>query len=317
MRQYISLLFKNRKQGKYVILIYTLLIFFPHTGFYSSVKGAEEKSYNIGVSSGAFGSVNNNDASAALKAWSTMIEKEQKLKVRFQTHLLTGSSAELQKFFISGEFDGIALSTKELLESNLSPEYVYAGKREKGFSVNYLIVSHSQGGVASPEDLVDCNIVTFDNNQMITSLQWLEMILFKHANGKKKIPPVIVDSPSKAILKVFFRQSDAALITKEAFILACELNPQLKKDIRVICESPPLIPFIFILRPSAKADPDRMLLEKIILDIGNSKAGRQILMIIQSSNLVKKPVSILDTTYKFLNEHDHLIKEPLFRRATP
>ena len=301
---------------KIAVLIFIVLIIFSQSLKVLADNGVEKKSYRIGVSSRTFGNVNNNDAAAALKAWSLMVEKEQKTPVRFEAQLLTGSAIKLKESFTGGELDGVALSVLDFFETDLSPEFVYIGKRGNGLKVNYIIISHSQGKISSTRDLADCKIVTCDNNQMITSLQWLEIILFEHTDGKKIQSPALAENYSKAILQVFFRQADAAMITREAFSLACELNPQLKRDIKVICESPPLIPVLFLLQPSTEQNPDLAFLEKIVMNMGNSRAGRQILTVIQSSSLEKHPVSVVDTTFQLLKKHEALVKAPVFMEVS-
>ncbi len=306
MSQFLSELIRKGMQRKIAALIFMTLISLLYAGG-SLAFGAEKGFYRIGISKKAFGNVNDNDASAALKAWATMITKEQNLDAKVEAVLLKGSMEEIRKSYIDYEFDGFGLITPELFEMDIKPEYVYIGKRGTGINLNYVIITHAQGSAASPRDMVGRKLISCDSNQMALSFHWLENIMF--SEGLKTGRPKIVENLSNAILQVYFRQADAAMVTREAFELACELNPQLKKELIVLSESPPLIPVIFILQSSTGQEKRMAVLEKIVLDIDKTTGGRQVLTVIQSSSFEKYPLSILDSTFELLRERNSLIKE--------
>ena len=141
-----------------------------------------------------------------------------------------------------------------------------------------------------------------------------------HAKGKFKQKfesPSTVENPSKAILQVFFHQADAALVTTEAFDVACELNPQLRKDLKVLCESPALITAFFIFRPSLGLERNMEVVEKAVMDLHTTPGGRQVLTVIQSSKMEKHPISILDNAIQFVKRYQRLTKGPSFLEAQP
>ena len=101
----------------------------------------------------------------------------------------------------------------------------------------------------------------------------------------------MTENPSKAILQVFFRQTDAALVTVDAFDLTCELNPQLRRDLVVLASSPPFITAFLIFRPGYRL---REKFETALLDLHMTPGGRQVLTVFQSSRMEKRPISVLD-----------------------
>ena len=112
-------------------------------------------------------------------------------------------------------------------------------------------------------------------------------------------------------LQVFFGQADAALVSKAAFDLACELNPQLTKKVAVLSESPPLITAFFMFRPITNRKESWPKVEKAILDLHKTPGGRQLLTIIQSRKMVKWDPSVLDGTIEFIKKHRQLVKKPM------
>jgi ABC-type phosphate/phosphonate transport system substrate-binding protein len=111
------------------------------------------------------------------------------------------------------------------------------------------------------------------------------------------------------VLRVFFRQSDACLVTADAFELACELNPQLRRDLKVLVASPPLIPTLLFFRRGCTG-PARAEVEAAILDLHSTPAGQQVLTVFQGSRIERHPLSCLDATQALFSEY-HRLPAPL------
>jgi hypothetical protein len=291
---------------KHILLVYLSITILSLTCAIGASEDEEKHIYRIGISSKSFGKINTNDGSAAIKAWASTISKEQNLKVDFDVRLLDKTTEEMRKSIIDIEYDGYSISTPEHFDMGIGlPEYVYILKKQSGINLNYIIITHTKSRVISPQDLLNCNLITCDNNQMVLSIQWLESILYKYAKGNKINKPELVDNFSKAILQVFFHQADAALVTRDAFDLACELNPQLRKDIKVLYESQPFISGFFLILQHTDIKHYEVL-EKIILDVGKTPGGQQVLTVFQSTGIEKYPATVLEDTVKFLQNYKQL-----------
>jgi hypothetical protein len=83
---------------------------------------------------------------------------------------------------------------------------------------------------------------------------------------------------------VFFRQSDACLVTTNALELACELNPQLHKDLKILTISPPLISTLFFIRPGCASSVHKTM-ESALLELHSTVAGQQVLTLFQGSHM--------------------------------
>ena len=113
---------------------------------------------------------------------------------------------------------------------------------------------------------------------------------------------MMTDNPSKSVMQVFFKQADAALVTMGAFDLVCEMNPQVKKNLRVLSVSQPFVAVGFIFNPAFQG-PIRDQVEKAVMELQNTPSGQQVLTVFQASRMERHPVSIMDTTVEFLGKH--------------
>jgi ABC-type phosphate/phosphonate transport system substrate-binding protein len=149
-------------------------------------------------------------------------------------------------------------------------------------------------------------------------MPWLETLLagekLERANQffSELLP---VESPSKSVLRVFFGQSDACLVTTNSFAVACELNPQLNRDLEILAVSPPVIPAFFFFRPGCRAET-RALLEPALLDLHTKPAGEQVLTVFQCVRMEKQPLSAFDPTRRLLLEYHRLQDSPSLNRSS-
>ncbi len=295
-------------------LVFCVFLWIPTV---TAVQASETKDtpvFHIGLSSATFDTVKQNDAIAALKVWTDTIIKEQGLKEKAEVKFFN-SSEELSQVYNNNQVDIVSLSTEDSIRLGLIPDFVYLPARESGSHVSYSIIVHRKAKFQDLGKLRNKKLVVFTANQMLLARFWLKCVLTKHApevakNSLKNL--ISVDSPSKAILQVFFRQADAAVVTTDTFELACELNPQLRKDIQVLSSSPPFIVSFLLFRPTwTGASRDRV--ESAIIDLHTTPGGRQVLNVFKSSRMEKHPGAILNSTREFLIENLYLFQNSSFR----
>jgi hypothetical protein len=296
----------------------SVLFFISLSGNARGITSQETGVFRIGVSSSGFNEINRNDAAAALKAWAATVAKEQGLQDLFEVTLLPGDFEGLRSALIEGRLNGISLSVAELMDLDLQVTDVYIPVRDKGPETRYALIVHTEGGISDPKNLMTRKIVMESNERMKMALPWLETLL-ADTGGQTKEPehPAIVENPSKAILQVFFHQSDAALVVAEAFNLACELNPQLRKDLKVLAESPPFIISVFVFPSTFSHGKDSEAVERALLDLHTTPGGRQVLTVFKSARMGKYPVSILDGTIQFIQAYRHRDKASAALEARP
>lgn len=270
--------------------------------------------FHIGLSSSTFDNVNQNDVMASIKVWIETVIKEQKLKEKAEVEFFS-SFESLSKAYTNNRVDAVSISTEDSIRLGLEPEFVYLPAREEGFLVNYAIIVHRSTVDKEPGKLVDKKLVSCEGYQMLLARLWLKSVLTEHVPGadNSRLENLInVDGPAKAILQIFFRQADAAIVTTGAFELACELNPQLRKDLLILSVSPPFVTSFFIFRPTWQG-PSRERFISAILALQTTPGGQQVLNVFGSSRMEKQPGAILDGTRQFLIKNQHLIQSGPFK----
>lgn len=287
----------------FIILLAFILI--PMAVVAETPENKTDYVYHIGLSSTALDKFNRNDAIAALKAWTQTVIKEQGMKERAEVHFYN-SLESLALAYKTNRVDAISLSAEDSMHLNIKPEFIYIPSREDGFHVRYAILVHRKNLIKDLKELKDKKLIIYDGLDMLLARLWVKSILnVKPSNEIENLSTV--DNPSKAILQIFFRQADAAVVTSEAFELACELNPQLKKDIMVFSTSQPLVTSFFIFRSNWKG-PNFERLESAIVNLHTTPGGRQVLNVFQSSRMEKHPNSVLDDTRQFLLDNQQYIE---------
>ncbi len=288
----------------------------------SGVHGSERERdpiFRIGISSHTFEKINRNDALAALKVWSATVIKEQNLLEKIEFKMFDGPVDGLRNAFLQNQLDAVSITVEELMSLKIQPEAIYLGASEKGFHVRYAIIVRRESGIINFDGLIGRKLIIHEGQRMVLALPWLETLLVS-ITGKRNSHWIsnltTVENPSKGILQVYFRQSDAALITQDAFEMACELNPQLRKDINVLFVSPPFITSFFLFHSINKKQSAERL-EKAIIELHTTPGGRQVLTVFQNSRMEKQPGSILDSTMQFLTEHQRLMKDSSSQGARP
>jgi phosphonate transport system substrate-binding protein len=265
--------------------------------------------FRVGFSSGVFTDVNENDAKAAMKVWGQVLLKERGLPVDPEVVLLNGME-EISRALNSKLVDAFALTTVEywLLEEKMQSSEAIVGLFEGRISEEYVLLVHRESGIERIGDLRGRSIAFHLSSRMSLASAWLETLLIKEGLGRtsqffgrmtqlNKLPRVI--------LPVFFRQSDACVVTRRGFQTMSELNPQVGGQLKVIASSPELMPGGFFFRgnfsPSIKA---KALAE--FHKVHMTPAGQQCLTIFQSGTLEVHPISVLNSAFELLAAHKRL-----------
>jgi len=98
---------------------------------------------------------------------------------------------------------------------------------------------------------------------------------------------------------------DGCVVTRRGFETMCELNPQIRLQLRVLTTSPQLVPAVGFIRAGYDS-PLREVLFAALRGLEKSSAGAQVLTLFQSDQLHEVPVSLLDTTREFVEAHRRL-----------
>lgn len=269
--------------------------------------GKEQKLFRVALSKGTFGKVNRNDAQAAIMAWAKTILKQQDINIEAETHVYDRIE-DLVIALRNKEFDAAGVLTSEFQGLEAKPASVILNSKNGIITEKYILLVRRNSGIVDIKDVRGRKFVMYKHPSTSLASAWLDTLLSNRSIGLSTevfSKTILVENASNVVLQVFFGQADMCLITAGVFEVACELNPQLKKELRVLAESPELIPTLFFFRPGYTS----VLLEKMeraIVKLHESPAGQQVLTIFQGDRLEKQPVSCLKNSLNLLEEAEHL-----------
>lgn len=276
------------------------------------VLGHARGDLRVGFSASMFGSVNNNDAIAAIRAWSQIFMDEEDISSVPRPQIL-GSMVEIEAALKSGTLDYVSLTTVEYdyVRNLLPAKTITVGVRSGSLSEKYLLLVSRDSGIESLEDLRGKSLRLITGPRLTLLSAWLDVALMQ-----KGLAPTVAffgtvkwgETMGKTLLPVFFGQADACVITRSGFDTMTELNPQIGRKLSVIAQSDPLIPTMFCFTRYV----DKDIQEKVAREITRwhlTTAGRQCLMIFQTDSIEMHPVSVLSLTLDLLAEHRLLLKK--------
>ncbi len=267
------------------------------------------KSIRIGISQGTWSGVKNNDAIAAIKAWAKTVMGEYGITINVEA-MFFESNQGMAASMKNGQIDAVSIAADEFLalDPKVKPDTVFMSVRNKSFSERYVILVHRNSGIDAVGDLGGRKVLLHKSPRTCLAPQWLDTLLASHSMGladQVSGNTTRVENPSKAVLQVFFRNADACLVTSNVFDMVSELNPQLRKELRILASSPDVIPNLFFFRAGYTSDVKDKL-EAALVALHQTPAGQQVLTVFQCDSMEKRPSSCLEGTRRMLAEYDRL-----------
>lgn len=268
--------------------------------------GAGQTSIHVGFSRAILKDVNENDAMAAVKAWSRMISRECGRPSDPYVKIFK-KVEDIAAALTDKTVDCVSITPKEYvgIRRQLAADTIIVGATSGSITESYVLLVHRDSGIAQLSDLRGHTI------QILTSIRgslgpiWIETLLAKEAPGSATdffAQVIPATNTGKTVLPVFFRQVDICMVTRSGFATMIELNPQIGRDLKVMATSPPVVPMFFCFR----ADYDAQVKNRIMDEVSHwhlNPAGRQTLMLFQLDRLEEKPITCLDGTLELLATH--------------
>ena len=153
-------------------------------------------------------------------------------------------------------------------------------------------------------------MITYLNPGAWFATRWLNSVLLEKGLQPTAEFMGLVSQKSKlssVVLPVFFRQSDACMVTRTGFDTMNELNPQIGKTLKVLATSPKVVPILLCFRADyAPAFKDKIL--RGLRDLHLSPAGQQVLTVFRCEKLEEIPSDGLQGTLDLL-EHFEKLRE--------
>jgi ABC-type phosphate/phosphonate transport system substrate-binding protein len=273
---------------------------------------AEERPYSVrfGLSRGLFSGVSENDAAAAIVAYTKKLGDAY--GIASSPVSLEGSEA-FSRALEAESIDMLALTSEEFLGlrgDQLQGPFFFTDV-EGSVTEEYLLVARADGPVTSvPALRARSLIMSIDLPGQLGS-KWLEILFHDQGLGPPRAELASLTSaykPMQVVLPVFFKKADACVVTRKAWNVMGELNPQVREQMRVIAASPELVIGISGFRKGLSPTVIQKI-EATALASQNEASFRQVMAIFRGGPVVTRPLSVLEPTRALLARYRQVIGE--------
>jgi ABC-type phosphate/phosphonate transport system substrate-binding protein len=249
------------------------------------------------------------DAKAALEVHSREVSRYLGLTAPPMV-VMFADMASMAKAIRGGEIELATMPTIEYLRIRekvpLIPSFVSANNN--GLGQRYVVIVRKESGIRSFSDLKGKSVLLPLVAKHELGHLWLETLLMQAGKGgADSFFRQVRESPkiSHAIMGVFFRQADAAIVTRAGLDTSRQLNPQLETQLTVLAESGNLSDGVTCMIP-ATPEKFRNSLSRAIIHLNETSGGRQLYTIFQTSGVIPFKPAYLEGLEELLREQSRL-----------
>ena len=283
-----------------------------------SRAAAADTLFRVGFSSSMFADVNENDAKAAVKAWGQTVARERGIPTDPEPLILKDQAALLDALR-SNRVDAVGMTTVEFgaLKSKVEFAPIFVTYNSGRTAEQYVLLAHQDSKIKTVDDLRGRSLMVHLNPRVCLAPLWLDTLLMQKGlpTAARFVGKITQNSKlAKVALPVFFRQSDACLVTRSGFEMMAELNPQVGKQLKVVASSPEMVPAVLAFR----ANYDPAFKERLfsgVRDLHKTPAGQQVLTIFHSEKIEDQPASCLASALELMATHARLCGEAKAAKA--
>lgn len=273
----------------------------------------------FGFTGVTLGSINENDATAAIRIWTHRLTRELNIPADPIVHIYK-TFPDLVKDLGESRVDVLYMTTPQWFQVRhlVSEDGLLAVEQSAVIAEEYVLLVHKDNQIKDIQHLRQKSLRVLDNARTSLSRYWLSHFMLERGLGRyedyfKSV--TLVKNLSKAALPVFFNQSDACLVTRSGFETLAELNPQIARLLEPLAVSRPYVPVTFCFRKNYQS-PLKQLLLKDMQKLVESSSGGQLLTIFQMDGMQRISVEDLAGILSLLKDgHDHTGAEAAFAKA--
>lgn len=256
-----------------------------------------------------FYAVDSRDIKAALDVQTRQISRSLGLSLDSRV-VMYADMASMINALRCRELEMVTMPTIEYLRIRhripLIPSFVSACNNGQGS--RYVVIAHTESGIRSFSGLKGKSILLPPVARHDTGHLWLETLVMK--TGKRESEGFfgqVRESPkvSHAIMAVFLRQTDAAIVTRSGLDASRQLNPQLDTKLTILAESRNLSDGVTCLIP-ATPETFRANLTKAVMQLNMTRSGQQLFTMFQSSGIALFKPAYLEGLEELFHEHSRL-----------
>lgn len=273
----------NKTNSKYFYQIIFLILIISTTSY------SQPKNFRLLFSANLLQNQKIEDAIATTKVLAKNIQNNMKLNEEIIISVC--NSIEDLADSMQRPFDFILATSVEteilMKKFKLEPALVNETSGTVGFEF-YLLVNSSKN-FTDLKSLKNGTINILSKSRYHVVSVWLDKLLRDDKLSIKEnfFKNIVYDyKATNVVLPVFFNKSDAAIVSKSAFNLLCELNPQLRKTLKIIKRSPAIV-FGAVSFDGRNNDKERKkFIYDILIDLHKEAYGKQMLDIFMVDRLI-------------------------------
>ncbi len=267
------------------------------------------KVLHVAFSSGAFPEIDRCDARLAMELWAR--ELSRKVGIQKAKATIFDKTEEIQDMIRQGEIHLVTMPALEYLKYRrglkIVPAYIAANKT--GREVEHLIVVRRDSGIRRFRDLRGKTLSTSTATKHDASLLWLNVLLMREGARKSTgyfRQQTESKKPSQAVMGVFFRKFDSALVSRGSFETCKILNPQLETQLIAIAESDSLAGSISCI-PYNISERLKRTMDNTATSLDKTTVGKQMATLFQVGTIVPFNPSHLSGLEELLREQERLM----------
>lgn len=255
-------------------LLVTMILSFHKTSY------SQDRDYKLIFSSNLLQNMKIEDAIATTKILAKKIQQKMELKEEIEI-VVAGDLNDIINE-IKKPYDFILATgvETELLKRKHNIEPVLVNETDGTYGFEYLLVVNKNKNFNSLSLLKNLKIAILSKSEYHTAPIWLDKLLRdeKLPAKEKYFSEIKYDyKANNVLLPVFFNKIEAAVISKSAYDLLCELNPQIKKQIQILMQSENLIFGVISFDGRSKDAKRKEFMLDVLKTLHEENYGKQLL----------------------------------------
>jgi phosphonate ABC transporter substrate-binding protein len=295
-------------------VLFTISFIFQHNVI-AQKNNNEVKELNLVFSNTFFKHVNEIDAQASLVAWAEEYKKgwEKYSGKKLKANIIFTSETNSLRDIIDTKVTSIITADiiryyEHKLEESFVPTFV--GVIDSTALVKLVLMVRKDSKINSFLELKNKNIVLVAGIISDLSNIWLstELIKSKDITLDKFCSEVkTVMRPSDAMLNLYFNKIDACLIPMGDYEIICEMNPQIKAELKILKISEGYLPAVTFLANNNDKKFESFVYE-FVFNINKQTYGDQLMKIFKINSIGKFKIEYLTNIKKLLDDYGRMME---------
>ena len=267
---------------------------------------------HFAFSKSMFKDINENDAKAAMRVYAKTMGDAVGIDTLGGLVYPDGTNAIAEMLRLK-QIDMISLTTEEFLlleDQGLAGPFLMSTVNHS-FAEEYVLLVREGSPIQCAGDLKGHSLIVLNDLRSALAPIWLEVYCREHGLGPANQVFAKVTSATKVtqtVLPVFFGKADVCIATRNGWEVMGELNPQVKKQLRVVATSPPVVPGLSCFRRDFSESLKERLV-KIAEESRDNPTFKQVMALFKTEELSCQNAASLDSTRQLMAAYHRLCAE--------